>query len=322
MMNQNEIKKIAVVGLGTMGPGIMQSFAQAGFDVTGFDVCADAEGKCRNVLKSIFETLEDVAMITDSETTAAMERMSFSGSLADAVENADIVIEAVSEDDEVKRSVYEQIDDVVSSDCYIWSNTSTMDIFKLLPEQRLAKSLIVHWFAPPHIIPLVEIVKGPVPDSETVEFATSLLKKLEKIPIVVEKFIPGFVINRILRSLGREAFYLLDNNYISAQNLDLAVKASIAPRMMILGLIQRYDFTGLDLSARNLMDENFFDPPVDNKPIALHDKIKKGDLGVKSGKGFYDYSERPLHEVYKERDLYLLKIMKDLQFCLTGDRLV
>jgi 3-hydroxybutyryl-CoA dehydrogenase len=322
MIKRNEIKKIAVVGLGIMGPGIMQTFAQAGFDVAGFDVSRDAEEKCRKVLTSIFETLEKADMITSSEIVEATERISFFRSLENAVENADIVIEAVSENADIKRSVYEKLDSTISPECYIWSNTSTMDIFKLLPERRQEKALIVHWFAPPHIIPLVEIVKGSVTASEAVEFATSLLKKLNKIPIVIEKFVPGFVINRILRSLGREAFFLLDNNYISAQNLDLAVKASIAPRMMLLGLIQRYDFTGLDLSARNLLDENIFDPPIDNEPVSLCSKITNGDLGVKSGKGFYDYSDRPIHEIYKERDLYLLEIMKNLQFCLTEDRLV
>lgn len=322
MTNHNQIKKIAVIGLGIMGPGIMQSFARAGFDVAGFDICPDAEGKCREVLQSIFETLQNADMITGDEIQRSAEQISFSNSLEHAVENADIVIEAVSENAEIKRSVYEKIDQAASPDCRIWSNTSTMDVFKLLPERRQENALIVHWFAPPHIIPLVEIVKGPVSAQDSVELATALLKKLNKIPIVIEKYVPGFVINRILRNLGREAFFLLDNNYISAQNLDLAVKASIAPRMMLLGLIQRYDFTGLDLSARNLLDESFFDPPVDNKPAALHDKIDQGYLGVKSGKGFYDYSDRSLPEIYQERDLYLLKIMKDLQFCLTEDRLV
>lgn len=322
MTNHTEIKKIAVVGLGIMGPGIMQSFAQAGFDVTGYDVSSDAEVKCREVLHSIFETLEKAEMVTGGEVEKATKRISFSDSVETAVEGADIVIEAVSENADIKKLVYEKIDEAAPLDCCIWSNTSTMDIYKLLPERRQSKSLIVHWFAPPHIIPLVEVVKGALSTADTVELTTALLKKLNKIPIVIEKYVPGFVINRILRNLGREAFFLLDNNYISAQNLDLAVKASIAPRMMLLGLIQRYDFTGLDLSARNLLDESFFDPPIDNKPAALHDKIDQGDLGVKSGKGFYDYSDRSLPEIYKERDQYLLKIMKDLQFCLTDDRLV
>ncbi len=244
-MNNNENKKVAVVGLGIMGPGIMQSFAQAGYDVIGFDVSSAAESHCREVLKAIFETLAGAEMITGRQIRRAMERISFSPSLEKAVEHAEIVIEAVSENIDIKRSVYEQIDRSISPDCYIWSNTSTLDIFKLLPERRQEKTLIVHWFAPPHIIPLVEIVKGQGASADTVEFATVLLKRLNKIPIVIEKYLPGFVVNRILRNLGREAFFLLDNNYISAQNLDLAVKASIAPRMMLLGLIQRYDLPAL-----------------------------------------------------------------------------
>jgi 3-hydroxybutyryl-CoA dehydrogenase len=134
--------------------------------------------------------------------------------------------------------------------------------------------------------------------------------------------LPGFIINRILRNLGREAFFLLDEGYISMEDLDLAVKASIAPRMMVLGLIQRYDFTGLDLSARNLLDEEFFDPPVDNKPKALHSRIEKGDLGVKTGRGFFDYQGRDITEINRDRDDYLLKVMEGIGFCLEKKRLV
>jgi 3-hydroxybutyryl-CoA dehydrogenase len=138
----------------------------------------------------------------------------------------------------------------------------------------------------------------------------------------MEKYVPGFAINRIQRHLGREIFFLLDEGYISPEDLDLAVKASIAPRMMVLGLVQRYDFTGLDLSARNLLDERFFDPPIDNRPKALQSRIDKGDLGVKTGRGFFDYSDRELTEVLKQRDRQLIRVVENLRFCLEKKRLV
>ena len=180
----------------------------------------------------------------------------------------------------------------------------------------MPNTVIAHWFAPPHILPLVEVVPGPETSDNSVNLVLDLLRNLGKIPIVMKKFVPGFAINRILRILGRETFFLLDNGYITAEQLDLAVKASIAPRMMLLGLVQRYDFTGLDLSAKNLQNEAFLEAPMDNAPKSLFSLVEQGHLGVKTGKGFYDYHGKKLIDILKERDSHLLKILKSTEFCL------
>ncbi len=321
-MKASEIKNIAVIGLGTMGPGIIQSFAQAGFSVKGFDISQEAAPLCAKIIETNFKTLEEFGLATAADAEAAIAKTSYVGSLSEAVQDADIVVEAISENVDIKRKVYEEIDRAAPAESYIWSNTSTLNIYELVPEARQERTVIAHWFAPPHIIPLVEVVKGPKTADLTVELALELLKQQDKLPIVIEKYVPGFIINRILRNLGREAFFLLDNGYIKAEDLDLAIKASIAPRMMVLGLIQRYDFTGLDLSARNLLDENFFDPPIDNRPASLQSRIDRGDLGVKTGRGFFDYSGRELAEINRDRDRYLLQVMQGVKFCLEKKRLV
>jgi 3-hydroxybutyryl-CoA dehydrogenase len=321
-MKIEDIKKVAIIGLGTMGPGIALEFARAGCRVTGYDLAPAAPQACAQVISGVLETLEEFGL-SDAERSAATQAgISYTDSLAQAVGDAQIVVEAVSENREVKQAVFSQVDQHAPADCLFWSNTSTLNIYDLVPESRLPRTIIAHWFAPPHIIPLVEVVKDPRVDPATVATTLEMLKKLDKISIEIEKYVPGFVINRIQRHLGREIFFLLDQGYISPEDLDLAVKASIAPRMMILGLVQRYDFTGLDLSARNLADEAFFDPPVDNKPPALMDKVERGDLGVKTGKGFYDYSGRPVSEICKERDQLLLRVMQNVKFCLEKKRLV
>ena len=147
------------------------------------------------------------------------------------------------------------------------------------------------------------------------DFVVELLKKVDRVPTVMEKFVPGFCINRFLRIIGREVFFLLDNGYMTADQLDLAVKASIIPRAMVLGFVQRYDFTGLDLSYGNLQNKAFIEAPIDNAPRSLVERVERGELGVKSGKGFFDYSDRPLEEVLKERDAALIEVFavaKDL----------
>ena len=322
-MQISDIKNIAIIGLGTMGPGIAQAFALAGYRVRGYDSSPAASETCQRIIEANLKTLNSFGTVDPEASRMALTSIDYTDNLATAAADAHIIIEAVTENRDVKRSVYEQIDHFAPAGSLIWSNTSTLNIFELMPEVRLADTLIAHWFAPPHIIPLVEVVKGPGSSPLTVELTLEMLRsRLSKIPIVIEKYVPGFIINRILRNLGREAFFLLDGGYISPEDLDLAVKASIAPRMMVLGLIQRYDFTGLDLSARNLLDPNFFDPPTDNRPKALHSKIDQGHLGVKTGRGFYDYSDRDLPDVLKDRDHSLLRVMESLSFCLTKNRLV
>jgi 3-hydroxybutyryl-CoA dehydrogenase len=321
-MNLKEIRKIAVIGLGTMGPGLVEAFAQAGYRVTGYDSNPEAAVNCGKVIKAILDIMGEFNLVSPPEAEAAMANIDYADSLEAAVSGAQIIVEAVSENGKIKKDILERIDRWAPPGCLIWSNTSSLNIYELTPPNRAGDTIIAHWFAPPHIIPLVEVVKGPRTSPATLETTLDMLKQLNKIPIVLEKYVPGFIINRIQRIIGREVFFLLGGGYISQEDLDLAAKASLAPRMMVLGLVQRYDFTGLDLTARNLLDENFFDPPLDNQPVALYSKIASGDLGVKTGKGFYDYGGGDMTEVLKARDRNLLKVMEGIKFCMENKRLV
>jgi 3-hydroxybutyryl-CoA dehydrogenase len=321
-MNSKEIRKIAVIGLGTMGPGLAEAFAQAGCRVTGYDAKPEAAAKCGKIIEAILEIMGEFKLISPPEAKTIVANIDYADSLEAAVRGAEIVVEAASENRKIKQEIFESVDRFAPEGCLVWSNTSSLNIYELTPPGRAGETLIAHWFAPPHIIPLVEVVKGPQTSPAALETTLEMLKRMNKIPIVLEKYVPGFVINRIQRIIGREVLFLLGGGYISEEDLDLAAKASLAPRMMVLGLVQRYDFTGLDLSARNLLDENFFDPPLDNKPDALYSRIAAGELGVKTGKGFYDYRGRDLTDVLKARDRNLLKVMEGIKFCLEKKRLV
>ena len=157
----------------------------------------------------------------------------------------------------------------------------------------------------------MEVVKGEQTSQETVDFVVELLRKVDRAPVVMEKFVSGFCVNRFLRIIGREVFFLMDNGYMTADQIDLAVKASIIPRAMVLGFVQRYDFTGLDLSYGNLQNPDFVEAPIDNQPKSLLERVERGELGVKSGQGFFDYSDRPLEAVLKARDEALIKIFHE-----------
>ena len=315
-MRLDDIRRVAVLGAGTMGPGMAQTFAQGGYPVCVWSKFPEEHERALRVVRTNLETFVQHDMLRKAEIEPIVGRLTFTTDLEAAVKDADVVVECIIENLQIKKDIFLQLDALCKDDAILASNTSFLNIFEVTPERRQAHTVIAHWFAPPHILPLVEVVRGPKSSDDTVNTKVALLKKVGKTPIVMEKFVPGFAMNRILRILGRETFFLLDNGYITPDQLDLAVKASIAPRMMVLGLVQRYDFTGLDLSARNLENPDFLEPPLDNRPKSLFDLVEKGHFGVKTGKGFFDYSGRKLEDVLRERDDKLLKVLKSLDFLI------
>lgn len=321
-MEIKDIKKIAVVGMGTMGPGIAQVLAQAGFEVSGYDLNKDSYTLARQIIANNLDLLIEAGQAKPEDLEKTLAKISFVDSMEEAVSGAQIVVEAVSEKRPIKKAVYEQIDQLADPEAMIWSNTSTLNIFDLMVPARLPRTIIVHWFAPPQILPLIEVVQEAETLPEVVELTLSLLEALNKRPVLIKSYVPGFIINRLLRILGRETYFLLDNGYVTPEDLDMAVKASIAPRMMVLGLAQRYDFTGLDLTYANLHNEEFVDAPVDDEPEFVVSRVKKNHLGIKTGIGVYDYHGRDKAEVIKDRDRYLLKVVNSLQFCLEKKRLL
>ncbi len=316
-MKVDDLGKVVVLGSGTMGPGIAQMFAQKGHPVTVWSKVAEEHERAAKVVRTSLETFVEHQVLPPDAVEPTLARMTYTADLESAVRDADLIIECIVENLAIKGELFQQLDALCKPEAIFASNTSFLNVFQVTPEKRQSRSVIAHWFAPPQIMPLVEVVRGPQTGDETVAIVVELLRRVGKVPIVMQKFVPGFAINRMLRILGRETFFLLDNGYITADQLDLAVKASLAPRMMVLGLVQRYDFTGLDLSARNLENPGFVEAPLDNHPKSLFELVEQGHLGVKTGKGFYDYSDKEYEEVLKERDDKLLNVIKAVDFLIT-----
>ena len=312
-MKIEDVKKVAIFGAGTMGPGLAQVFATAGYDVMMYSRKAETLDKGMSVAKANLATFVECGLLGEDAVSGILARITTTQSVEEAGLDADFVIESIAEKMDAKKALYEQLDAVCPDRTIITSNTSYLNIYEVMPAGRLPQTVIAHWFAPPHIVPLVEVVKGPETSQETVDFVVGLLKKVDRVPTVLERFVPGFCINRFLRIIGREIFFLLDNGYMTAEQLDLAVKASIIPRAMVLGFVQRYDFTGVDLSYGNLQNPDFIEPPIDNQPKSLVELMERGELGVKTGKGFFDYSDRPLEQVLHERDAALIKVFEDVK---------
>ena len=301
-MDVEGVGKVAVVGAGTMGPGLSQVFARAGYQVTLYSRTRETVDRALSVVSTSLRTLERHGLVDSSDVPGILARITPTTSLIEAGAGAALVVEAVAEDLDAKRAVFAELDAFCPDGAVFTSTTSYLDIFTVVPARRLPTTVIAHWFAPPHVVPLVEVVGGDRTSPETVAHVVALLEGLGKTPVVLERFVPGFCVNRLLRSIGREVFFLLDNGYVTPEQLDLAVKSSLVPRALALGLVQRYDFTGLDLSLANLANPEYAEPPRDDRPRSLVERVERGELGVKSGRGFFDYGDRDLEDVLAARD--------------------
>jgi 3-hydroxybutyryl-CoA dehydrogenase len=312
-----DIKKVAVIGAGTMGHGIAQSFAQAGYQASLMDSERKSLERAHRLMESSLATLAEGRVIDEAAIPATMGRIVFTTSLEEAAAEADIVIESVVEDREVKKAVFAQLDACCPPRTLLASNATLLNIFDFVETSRPDKVLLAHWYAPPQIIPLVDVVKGPETSEASIELMVRVLKGMGRRPVVFKKPVAGYAVSRFQLALIREAFYLLDNDYLSVEELDEAVRWGLGLRMVILGLCQRVDFTGLDLAARNLKNPSFSPTPVEYMPTKIFELVKQGRLGVKSGAGFYDYGGKTEAEVSKERDLKLLRLLKFINdgFC-------
>jgi len=307
------IRNVTIVGAGTMGHSLAQVFAQGGYNVWLNDTTEKILAKAKSLISSNLQTFVEMGLLEKSQPDIILNRIHTTPKIEDAGKNADLVIEAIIEDEAAKKEMFKTLDMVCPPAAILASNTSYMDIFKFVETKRPGKVLITHWFAPPHIVPLVEIVRGPQTTQETVDIVKDLMIRVGKKPIVISKFLPGFIANRLQSALGSEVLFLLDNGYATPEDIDEATKASFGLRIPILGLVKRMDFTGLDLTQKVIKNKLYKPPEPKNHSPSVDELIAKGKLGVKSGSGFYEYSGRSTEEIMKERDIKLIKLREFLK---------
>ncbi len=306
--------KIAVLGAGTMGAGIAAVYAIGGYQVSLYSRTEKTLLKAQDTIRNIAELFREEGLYEDADLDTVPERIAFTTSLPDAVEGAFYVVETVVEIPETKKQVYRELDELLPHDVIISSNTSYMNIFEFMPEERQEKLVIVHWVAPPHILPLVEVVKGPRTDEDTMEAMMKLHEACGKTPVRMEKYIPGFILNRLQSAMTREVVGLLQEGYCTPEMLDRAVKTSLMPRGLLLGVVQRMDFNGVDMVAHGLQNRSFVPFGVPAEHNVITDMADRGELGVKSGTGFRDYTEEGAAEAVRLRDKYLLESVKLSRF--------
>jgi len=312
MVTKADIKKVFVVGAGTMGHGIAQAFAQGGYQVTLYSRSQKTLDRASELIKSSLDTLAEGKLLAKTEIPAVISRITFTRSLEEGAHDADLALETVAEDADIKKEIFKKLDTYCPRRALLASNTTFLNIFDIVDTSRPDKILICHWYAPAQIIPLVDVVKGPGTEQANVQMLADILTDIGKKPVIFNRYVSGYVVSRLQIALQREVHFLLDNEYLSPQELDKAAKWGLALRMMVVGVVQRFDFGGLDLSARNLEKPAIECTPLDYKPKKLFELVRQGHLGVKSGKGFYDYKGMTEAEICKERDRKLIKMLKVL----------
>lgn len=309
------IRTIAVIGAGTMGHSFAQVFAQRGYRVWLNDVKEEALVRARDLIRSNLSIEVELGLLKKGEEGTVLDRIRTTTRVEEACRDADFVIEAIVENQAAKKEIFSILDQVCPPRTILASNTSFMDIFKFVETKRPQKILITHWFALPHIVPLVEVVRGPETAQDTVDAVKALLIKIGKKPIVISKFLPGFIANRLQSALTNEMLFLINNGYATAEDIDTATKASFGMRMPILGVAKKVDFSGVDQIRRSFGNGLYQPPPSRQHSETMDRLVSEGKLGVKSGQGFYEYGGRSPEEILKETNTKLIKLrefLKDL----------
>jgi 3-hydroxybutyryl-CoA dehydrogenase len=305
-MDPQTLGTALVVGAGVMGHSIAQVIAQAGIDVNLVDLDEGALARAMTFIRSNLELLAEFGRVSSKEIPAIVARVHPSTDLAAAAKDTGFVIEAVSEKPEIKQQVFTQLAEFCPADTVLASNTSSLNIFEIARIKRPERLIVTHWFAPPHIIPLVEVVPGPDTLSTVIAFTAALMQRLGKRPLVLKQYIPAFIVNRIQNSIARVVWKMLEKRWATPEQIDLAVKTSLGIRLPIVGVVQSVDFTGLDVAAAIMRGYGAVNPVVAKK-------IEQGHLGAKTAKGLYDYDGHSEQEILAKRDRQYLKMLEHLE---------
>ena len=313
-----EVRRAVVVGAGLMGHGIAQVFALGGIAVTMQDrtdaILSAAVERIRRNLAAFVEA----GLATPGEAEAAVARIRCTTDLAESVRQADFVTESIVEDLPTKRAIFAAIEAACPAEAILASNTSTFRITDIGAGCRRRDRLVItHYFNPPHLVPTVEVVRGEGTSEATMEAAAAVLKRLGKAPVKIQKEVPGFVVNRIQAAMMREVLALIEAGVVSAADMDRACTGSFGFRLASIGPLETADLGGLDVWAKVLGE---LLPLIDRSttpPRVLLDKLQAGHLGVKSGRGFFDYAADyatgELDTKVKRRDREFLERLKRLR---------
>ena len=300
-----QVKNVTIIGSGLMGHGIALKFAQYNCNVIVYDP-NDVS------LDSLFERIEislSQMEIKKEEIKKIISSINKTNILEQALEKAEFVIEVAPEKLDLKQNIFKEIEKLAPQDCIFASNTSVIQITKIV-EQMVNKNraLGTHWWNPPHLIPLVEVIKTEWTDEKTMRRTIQLLKDIGKTPVRVEKDVPGFIGNRLQHALWREAISLVENGICDAEAVDTVIKSSFGRRLAVLGPLENADLVGTDLTL-DVHENVLHDLDRNQKPSKLLQRlVKEGKLGMKNGEGFKKWKEKDFDKIKHKISIHLKEL--------------
>jgi 3-hydroxybutyryl-CoA dehydrogenase len=303
------MEKIAVIGAGLMGHGIAQIFALCGYPVCITDIKEDVLNPALDNIRSNLTLLTEHGIAKPEDIEPALQRITTTTNMTKAVENADFVVEAAIENLQIKQKIFKDLDAACPPETILATNTSVISITEIAADTKHKERVVgTHFWNPPYLIPLVEVVRGDGTSDQTMDRTMDLLKRVGKHPVRVNKDVPGFVGNRLQHALWREAVSIVEHGIADAATVDECIKYGFGLRLPVLGPMENADLVGTDLT---LAIHNYILKHLEKSPDAsplLKDLVDRGDLGFKSGKGFQKWSDEDIKKVQQGLKTYLLKV--------------
>lgn len=313
-MAEVSIGKALVIGTGLMGPGIAYTLAKAGCRVALYGRTPESMERGLRSLRAGVTTLVEGECLDKEEATAVLARVEGTTDLEAGAREAGLVTESIVEDLAVKQELFARLERLVAPATLLTSNTSGLPATRLASAlQRPERFAVTHYWNPPHLMPLVEVVKGEKTSQSTLDALLSLLRQAGKKPVLILKDTPGQLGNRLFHALIREAIYIVQEGIASAEDVDTAIKTGLGRRFPVYGTLEHMDVVGLDLV---LAIQSYMCQALCNstEPVQLlRDSVARGDLGCKSGRGFYDWSRRDREAMIRQRDSFLIRLLKEEQ---------
>jgi len=304
-MTDDSVKKVAVIGAGLMGFGVAAEFARFGYQVSIYNTREETSKKAMADIKEALDLMAETELITADEAGTAYGRVHPTTNLAEAASGADFIHESVLELLSLKQEVFEKLDEICPPPAILATNTSGFRVTDIATATKHPERVVAtHYFQPPHFIPMVEVVGGEKTDRAVVEKAARILRGLRKRVAVIDIELPGIVGNRIQGAISREIRSLVDQGVCSPEMIDDVISYGFGRRMAYTGYFKRLDLIGLDFGY-NTAKGRGIEPW---KLIADH--VENGELGMKSGKGFYDWSGDKAKKMHYRLNTELIRLMK------------
>jgi 3-hydroxybutyryl-CoA dehydrogenase len=305
------METIAVIGAGMMGPGISQVFASGGNSVRLYARSADKFDPARARIQTNLERMAEYELVHATEIPAILGRISCTTDLRAACDGAGVVIETISEDLALKQQIFAELDRICGPATLLCSNTSVLRITEIGAKSTNRERILgTHFYQPPHLVPLVEVVQTEHTLPEHIDTAFDLLAACGKAPVRVLRDVPGFIANRMQHALWREAFALIDEGICDPETVDIAVRNSFGLRLPVLGPVTNADLVGLDLTY-NI--HKYILPKLDVSTVpssTLRGHLERNELGFKSGRGFLPWTEESMAATRDQLATFLLEILR------------